>query len=128
MADPASAPDTPTPSQGEAAPSPSAPPDVSSAPSSSADSEPATGDDTREALLEAVQQAVPPRSWEHLDGSGGAPPAPAARSGQTADAPELPDEVSKEELDRYTPGARTRITRLLDQRRALQADNGGSRL
>lgn len=124
MADhPVSAPDTTTPSQGEAAPSPSAPSDVSSAPSSSADSTQTSGEDTREALLEAVQQAVPPRSWEHLDGSGGAPPAPAARSGQTADAPELPDEVSKEELDRYTPGARTRITRLLDQRRTLQADN-----
>jgi hypothetical protein len=117
MADPTASPDQAT-TQGDSAPSPSAPSDVSSAPSSSATE--TSGEDTRDALLEAVQQAAPPRSWEHLDGSGGAPPASAAKSGQPAD--ELPDEVSREELERYTPGARTRITRLLDQRRVLQAD------
>lgn len=75
-----------------------------------------------------MQQAVPdtPRSSQQQDGSpGGASPASAARPGQTADQahPELPDEVSKDELDRYTPGARSRIVRLLEQRRALEADN-----
>lgn len=124
MADPASAlPEASAPISGDTSAPPPSAPDVSSAPSSSADTPP-SGEDSREALLEAVQQAVPSgqRSWEQQDGSGGAPPAPGAVGKDHGQVPELPDEVSQAELDRYTPGARSRILDLLQKRRGLQAD------
>ena len=91
------------------------------APSSSA--EETSPGDTREALLEAVQQAVPdePRSWQQGDaGAGDATPA-SARSGQAADqAPEA--ELTKEELSKAPPKTRASIERLLNQRRELRAE------
>lgn len=91
------------------------------APSSSAEE---TSGDTREALLEAVQQAVPdgPRPWQQDDaGAGDATPA-SARSGQAADAG-TEAELTREDLARAPPKTRASIERLLNQRRELRAEN-----
>jgi hypothetical protein len=122
MADePGISPDTtPSPSTGDNAPSPSAQ-DVSSAQSSSADQ-----GETKQTLLEAVQQAVPElrssRQQEDELGSG-ASPAQVAKPGEGArSAPELPDDPTQQELSKYSQSAKDRVERLLDQRRDLRAE------
>jgi hypothetical protein len=112
-----------TPSSGEQnAHSPSAP-DAHDAPSSSADHQQA---EPKESLLEAVQQAVPElRSSQQKEGDqgSGASPAQVARSGPGADhEPELPDEVTQEELNRYSQSAKKRVSKLLDQRSKMSAE------
>jgi hypothetical protein len=82
-------------------------------------------------LLQAVQKAVPELRTSQTDqeGPGGVPLAPASTS-ETAkypdDAPsgddDLPDEVTPEELAKYLPGAKRRVDKLIEQRRALRAD------
>ncbi|MHC2536983.1 hypothetical protein [Bradyrhizobium diazoefficiens] len=97
-------------------------PDASAQSSSAADQ---TSGETHESLLEAVQQAVPElrssQPQEQRDGSG-ASPAQVAQSASTQDA-DLPDDPTPEELARYSQSANKRVTKLLDQRRDLRAEN-----
>lgn len=104
----------------EATPSPS-PADHSSAPPASAE----PSGEPRESLLDAVQQAVEPRTWQNdgrADAGQGASPAPRATTGQTASDDDLPDEVTAEELARYHPKATKRVEKLLGERRQLRAE------
>lgn len=113
--------DATSPPQGEHAPSPSAASPGEHAPSPGADQ-----GETRESLLEAVQQAVPElRSSQQQDGAdgSGASPAQVARSGRSADDdPELPDDPSPEELAKYSQSGNRRVTKLLNQRRELRVE------
>ncbi|MEY9184700.1 hypothetical protein ABIG06_006248 [Bradyrhizobium sp. USDA 326] len=96
-------------------------PDASALSSSAADQ---PSGETHEALLEAVQQAVPElRTSQSQDDRGsGASPAQVAQSASTQDA-DLPDDPTPEELARYSQSANKRVTKLLDQRRDLRAEN-----
>jgi hypothetical protein len=109
-----------SPPPGESAPSPGATPDVSSSPSSSEQG------DSREALLEAVQQAVPELRTsqpDELSVEPGASPAQAAKPGQAAPRePELSDDPTQEELAKYSQSANKRVSKLLDQRRELRGE------
>jgi hypothetical protein len=110
-----------------AAPSTPASPPAETAPSPSA----TPSGETRESLLDAVQQAVPElRSSRDDEGSEGqgASPASAAKSDQPQslddvdDDGTLPDDVSPEELAKYSQSAKRRIKRLSTQRRQLSAE------
>lgn len=104
------------PSTGEHAPSPGA---GDHAPSPGADQ-----GETKESLLEAVQRAVPElrQAKEDTDEGGpGASPAQAARAAGDDD-PELPDEVTPEELARLSQSAKRRITKLNKQRQKLAGE------
>jgi hypothetical protein len=77
-----------------------------------------------------VQKAVPElRTSQTDEGPGGVPLAPASKS-DPATSPDaarsagddLPDDPTPEELARYHPSAKTRVEKLLDQRKTLRAD------
>lgn len=113
---------TPTAPEPAATPAPDAAPvtptPADSAPSQSA--EPTQGE-TREQLLDAVQQAVPElRSSQPGDDveRKGATPAPTAKdpSVPEEDDPSLPDDYSDEDLAKFSQGVRARIKRALKQR------------
>jgi hypothetical protein len=110
------------PTSGETAPSPSAP-SGETAPSPSADH-----GETKESLLEAVQRAVPElrqsTEEEATDGGSGAPPAQVAKDKTAAsdDDPDLPDEVSAEELAKLSQSAKRRINKLNKQRQKLAGE------
>jgi hypothetical protein len=101
-----------SPGAGEHAPSPGA--------------EQSSQGETKESLLEAVQRAVPElRQAEDDDrGGSGASPAQAADKDRAAgdDDPELPDEVTAEELSRLSQSAKRRITKLNKQRLKLAGE------
>jgi hypothetical protein len=116
----------PTPSSGDNAPSPSAP-GSQDAPSPSA---PSDKGETRESLLDVVQKAVSPEprpsQSDDADASGAAP-APTTQSGDPApDAAaadgDLPDDASAEEMDRYGPSAKKRVSKLVKQRNDARAE------
>src|SRR5262245_30154436 len=83
--------------------------------------------DTRESLLDVVQQAVTdgePRSSQREEPPAeGASPAPGAQSDPTAPSPQ-PDDLdpTAEELATYHPKTKRQIERLLEQRRVLNAE------
>ena len=114
------------PSSGEHAPSPGAS-TGDHAPSPGAEQQSDKGE-TKESLLEAVQRAVPelrPSSEEGPDDGGtGASPAQAADKGRAAseDDPELPDEVTADELAKYGKTAKRRINKLTRQREKLNGE------
>jgi hypothetical protein len=105
----------------QATPSPSTPTGETTAPSPSA--KPAT---SREALLEAVQKAVPdkprPDQLREGEGAGGASPAPAAKSDAAShdeeDLSDLSDDPTPQELleGNFQGGGRRRVKKLLRQR------------
>lgn len=105
-----------------AAPAPATP--AESAPSPSA---PEPSGETHQSLLEAVQSAVPelrPTDQKDVDGQG-ASPASSAKSDQAPDVDEagdLPEEITKEELAKYTHGAKQRIHKLAKQKHELRAE------
>jgi hypothetical protein len=127
MADePALASEPLSPSPGETAPSPSASPGEH-APSPGA--EQSDKGETKESLLEAVQRAVPELRQsgkeEDADGGSGASPAQVADKDKAAaseDDPELPDEVTADELAKYGKTAKRRINKLTRQRERLQGE------
>jgi hypothetical protein len=114
-----------SPSPGESAPSPSATP-AEHAPSPSAE-QPSQGE-TKESLLEAVQRAVPELRQSQREGADtggpGASPTQVADKDKTAgdDDPELPDEVSADELAKYSQTAKRRINKLAKQRQKLAGE------
>jgi hypothetical protein len=108
---------------GDNAPSPGAG-DIASSPGAA---EQSPQGETKESLLEAVQRAVPElrQAKEDADGGGsGASPAQAADKDRAAgdDDPELPDEVTAEELAKLSQGAKRRITKLNKQRQRLAGE------
>jgi hypothetical protein len=108
-------------SPGDAAPSPGASP-AEHAPSPGADQ-----GETKESLLEAVQRAVPELRHGQDgddDGGSGASPAQVAKDRPAGDDdPELPDEVTADELAKYSQSAKRRITKLNKQRQKLAGEN-----
>jgi hypothetical protein len=109
-----------SPSPGETAPSPSAPGEH--APSPSAEQ---SHGETKESLLEAVQRAVPElrqTGKEDADGSGASPPQVAKDKAAGDDDPELPEEVTAEELAKYSQTAKRRIKKLTNQRSKLTGE------
>jgi hypothetical protein len=83
--------------------------------------------ETKESLLEAVQRAVPelrPTSEEDADAGGaGASPAQVAKDKAAGeDDPELPDEVTADELSKYGKTAKRRINKLTRQREKLTGE------
>jgi hypothetical protein len=129
-----SAPVTPTAAPSSPAPSP-APQDrdhtseTGRAPEAQkADRSPDQGVETRQSLLDAVQQAVPEMRDARSDRverePSGVPLAPGRQPDAAARPSEddLPDEVTQEELSQYGPQSRRRINRLVDQRKSLRAE------
>ena len=118
MADePLLASEPPSPSDGGNAPSPGA---GDTAPSPGADQ-----GETKESLLEAVQRAVPElrQGPEDADPGSGASPAQVAKDKAAGDDdPELPDEVTPEELARLSVSAKRRISKLNKQRQKLAGE------
>ena len=116
---------TSSPSPGETAPSPSAP--SGEAAQSPSAPEKSTGE-TKESLLEAVQRAVPELRQSQSEGDAegsGAPPAQVADKAKTAtsdDDPELPDEISADELARLSQSAKRRINKLNKQRQKVAGE------
>jgi hypothetical protein len=109
-----------SPSPGETAPSPSAPGEH--APSPSAEQ---SHGETKESLLEAVQRADPElrqTGQEDADGSGASPPQVAKDKAAGDDDPELPDEVTADELAKYSQTAKRRINKLTNQRKKLTGE------
>lgn len=106
-----------SPSPGENAPSPSAG-DHASSPG-------ADQGETKESLLEAVQRAVPElrQGQEDADAGSGASPAQVAKDkAATDDDPELPDEVTPDELAKLSVSAKRRISKLNKQRQKLAGE------
>jgi hypothetical protein len=110
----------------EPAPAPASPsPSANDAPSQAQD----TSGETHQSLLEAVQAAVPElRKTDQVDVDGqGVPPAPTAET-DPAVAPEvdddgsLPEEITKEELAKYSNSAKRRLNKLEKQRDAARAE------
>lgn len=110
-----------SPSPGETAPSPGAP--AEHAPSPGAEQ---SSGETRESLLEAVQRAVPelrpPQREEDDPGPGASPPQVAKDKAAGDDDPDLPDEVTADELAKYSQSAKRRITKLNKQRQKLTGE------
>ena len=104
-----------------ASPAPAAPAEPAPSPSA-----PEPGE-THQSLLEAVQSAVPelrPTDQQDVDGQG-ASPASSAKSDQAPEVDEsgdLPEEITKEELAKYTHGAKQRIYKLAKQKHELRAE------
>jgi hypothetical protein len=111
-------------------PGPQAPADsatvtgVDAAQSSSAEqATPPSDGDTREALLEAVQQAVPdgrPRPWSDDDASVDGTPPSARTTDQAADSGAAEADLTKDELKQLSPRTQKHIKRLIAERKGNQ--------
>lgn len=75
-------------------------------------------------LLDAVQAALKPvePSPSSEEGSDPSDPAPAAAAPKGAEAEQLPEDVSEDELKSYTPKTQRRIRQLLDERGTLRGE------
>jgi hypothetical protein len=83
--------------------------------------------ETKESLLEAVQRAVPelrqpPDEEADRDGPGASPAQVAKDRPASEDDPELPDEVTADELAKYGKTAKRRINKLTRQREKLSGE------